>query len=185
MILFKYSLVILMAAHVLLSSSGVGSQAEVTIKGAVLDKGNSPIANVDVRVYKGDHLEGEARTDKNGRFSISFHSGSSPVTMMRYDLVDWNPTTISDLSGVRDHDITKVLGKAGSDLSYAEQLELSATLERIYAADHANHVSNEVFYEIYGNVLRSAKAKNQGFEKLLGQKFRAAMLDAAGHAGPR
>lgn len=180
MTLLKGFFVVFAALCALVLSPSVGSQPKHIIRGAVLDKDNHPIPGVLVSVNRGGHHD-ETHTDQDGKFSISFDPGP-PLELVKYDANDWNPSTISNLSGARDHDITKVLQPVGSKLSYEEQLELSASLELIYAADYMKGANEMAFATKFNRVIFSAKNKNRGFADLLGPRTSTAM---APHAATR
>jgi hypothetical protein len=137
---------------VLLLPSIASPQQRHKLEGEVLDNGNTPIVGVLVRIYRGSEKVGEDRTKQDGRYLISFVRGS-PISTIRYDQTDWNPATINDVSGARDHNINKVLHRVGSKLSYDEAMELLSVLERLYYIDRANNIPVASLREQYGSVI--------------------------------
>jgi len=151
---FKATLALLALAitPILVLTGITGSQQRHKLEGEVLNKENNPIPAVLVRIYRGNIKVGEDRTKPDGKYSISFDSGS-PINTIRYDDTDWNPATINDVSGARDHNINKVLSRVGSTLSFHEALELLSALERIYYIDRANNVPISKIRERYDGVI--------------------------------
>jgi hypothetical protein len=156
---FLTSLVLL--AVTLGLSSGVsrstGSPAQHKVEGEVLERSNAPIPVVLVRVYRGDtNIKlNESSSDKDGKYSITF-SDPGEAIRIRYDLTGWEPDVVSNISGARDHKITKVLNRVGTAHSYSEKRQLVSLLGLLYRLDVANGESRH-FVERYGTVVDGAK----------------------------
>lgn len=110
--------------------SGGESQMDFEVSGEVLDKENKPITAVLVQVERGAEVR-EARSDRNGKYVVTFKAGS-PLTTVKYEHTDWNPGTVADLSGERSHKINKTMYRRGSQLAALEAQDVLSALERIY-----------------------------------------------------
>ncbi len=107
----------------LIFSSLALSQQQNRIAGLVLDTNNIPIKGVTVRLYRGSRLIAESTTLQDGAYSLSFRSGST-ITTIEYYGSEWNPTTISNVSGLKNHTINKVLYRIGDMASAEQQVDL-------------------------------------------------------------
>jgi hypothetical protein len=165
MLRFK-TLLILTFSLIILFPTIVESQQRNKLEGEVLDKENNPIPGVLVRIYRNHQKVGEDRSNHEGKYLIIYFSGS-PITTIRYDHTDWNPATINEISGVRDHNINKVMNKVGSTLDFEEALDLIGTLERIYYIDRANDVQVDELREKYGSVIDKTHIPNVLQQKLM------------------
>lgn len=112
-----------------------------TIQGVVLDKEDSPIADVWIRIYRDAKIVGAGDTSKGGKYSIEFTEGS-PITTIRFDDVHtdpigrFHPTMILNLSGKTDHQLNKTMpGQVGHAVDQWGQLEILSTYERLYVLD--------------------------------------------------
>lgn len=126
------------------------------IEGEVLTKTNDPIPSVLVRIYRGSIKVGEATTGPDGKYSISFDRGD-PVTLIRYDCTSWDPATIDDVSGRRNHSINKVMYPVGSKLSVNQAIPVLFALQRIYYVDRANNVPVNESAERYAIAMETAR----------------------------
>ncbi len=118
------------------------AQVKHTIDGEVLDKENNAITGVLVKVYRGNQMIGEDRTQSDGKYKIMFDRGTL-ISTVRYEHSAWNPASITNISGARDHSIKKVLNSVGSMLSLSEGSELLYTVELFYRIDRASKVPVE------------------------------------------
>jgi hypothetical protein len=151
---------ILVFCPLLLLTSNAHTQTRRKIEGLVSDKDNIKIPAVLVRVYRGKEKLGEDRTKADGSYTVTFDN-ENHITTIRYDHSDWNPTVIRHVSGTRDNTINKVLSRAGDPLSSDEQRDLASTLERLYAIDRANGVSDVEFRAAYGETIYKAKLPSE------------------------
>jgi hypothetical protein len=127
------------------------------IEGVVVEKSNSPISDVLIRVY-GYDSEGRmqwitgGRSSPDGSFDIKSRGGG-PI-MVRFDPPgNWHPALISSLSGNHSHCLNQVLAPTGDAYSIDEILELCAAYERLHFIDAALHPSDEDVHQKYrGNL---------------------------------
>ena len=122
-------------------SASAGSSEHQTIRGVVLDKDNTPMADIWVRIYRGEKDIGSDFTKKGGAYAITFERGT-PIDTVRFDDPRTNPqdrihpAVVSNLSGQKDHFLSKVMpGKVGIGLSQWEDLEILSSYERLYVLD--------------------------------------------------
>lgn len=158
--LITVQLMILVFCPLVLLTSNARAQTRRKIEGLVSDKDNVKIAGVLVRVYRGTTKLGEDRTKGDGSYTVTFDN-ENHITTIRYDHSDWNPTVIRDMSGTRDNTINKVLSPEGDPLSQDEQRDLASTLERLYAIDRANGVSDVDFRAAYSDTISKAKIPSE------------------------
>jgi hypothetical protein len=126
------------------------------IEGVVLDTKGNTIEGVLVRMYRGPFgqmdLIGEGQTKRDGRYEIAFEGGS-PIRVVRYDyllqgLDSCHPGLVTNISGVQDHTLNKVMYRVGMAYDQDELLDILSTYERVYFIDVAHHVP---FDEIESN----------------------------------
>lgn len=110
------------------------------IEGEVLTNDNRPIPSVTIRAYRGSIKVGDATTGSNGKYLITFDSGDT-ITMLRYDCTSWDPASIDNVSGKRDHAINKVMYPVGSKLSKNQAFSLLLTLQTVYFVDTNNDIA--------------------------------------------
>ena len=112
-----------------------------TIEGVVVDQANQPVANIWVRLYRGEKEIGNDTTRADGSYSIEFDRGDS-LSAVRFDdvrtdaLDRYHPSLTSNLSGKTDQKVNKVMpGKVGRALGPWQDLELVSTYERLHVLD--------------------------------------------------
>jgi len=152
----KVTLILIATALIAVTASDTSSQQIHKIEGETLDKDSKVIASVLVRIYRGATKINEVRTDGMGSYSISFDRGS-PITTVRYDHSDWNPATINDVSGSRDHRINKVLHRIGSELPLGEADALFSTLSNLYYIDEANNIPRQEIQRKYRSAIEEVR----------------------------
>jgi|GEM_PF-6441487 len=129
----------------------VSAQKHNQIRGQVVDRENRPVAGVSVKIKRGPEILDSQRTDKGGSYVLRFPPGS-PISTVLYDCLDCYPCTIFNVSGSRDHTITKVIRKRGEALSPDEHAEVKATLT--YLANNSEILPSErARYEALGKTL--------------------------------
>lgn len=131
------------------------------IEGVVLDSENNPIEGVSVRMYRGPFGQidqiGEDRTKQDGRYEIGF-DGGSPIRIVRFDylfqgLDSCHPGLITNISGVQDHSLNKVMYKVGMAYDKDELFDILSTYERVYFIDVSHHVTlDEIENKYRGNL---------------------------------
>jgi hypothetical protein len=125
----KYETAVLCVVLTLATSwpSNVYAQKRNQIAGQVVDKGNHPIPGVAVKISRGAETLDKQRTDKNGQYVLKFLPGG-PISTVLYECMDCYPCAIFNVSGSKDHNITKVIIKRGDTLTANEHSEIEATL---------------------------------------------------------
>ncbi len=146
-------------ATAVLPSSTINAQQQ-KIEGEVLTNDNKAIPSVLVRAYRGSIKVGEATTGMDGKYVITFGNGNT-ITLVRYDCTNWDPATIDDVSGMRNHTINKVMYRVGSKLSLNQALPLLSTLQRVYFVDRANNVTPAELVERYGYAMETTRFPQQ------------------------
>jgi 5-hydroxyisourate hydrolase-like protein (transthyretin family) len=131
------------------------------LEGVVLDSENNPIEGVSVKMYRGPFgqidLIGEVQTKQDGRYEIGFDGGSS-IRIVRYDylfhgLDSCHPGLVTNISGVQDHILNKVMYKAGMAYDKDELLDILSTYERVYFIDVSHQVTlDEIKSKYRGNL---------------------------------
>ena len=118
------------------------------IEGVVLDSENNPIEGVSVKMYRGlfgqIDLIGEVQTKQDGRYEIGFDGGSS-IRIVRYDylfhgLDSCHPGLVTNIAGVQDHILNKVMYKAGMAYDKDELLDILKMNGPAQAATRATKV---------------------------------------------
>lgn len=125
------------------------AQQQNRIAGLVLDTTNKPIKGITVRLYRGSQLVGESTTLQDGIYSLSFRPGTT-ITTIEYYGSEWNPTTISNVSGSKNHTINKVLYRIGDGASNEQQLELLGALDKLFLISRQNNLSYDQYMAQYG-----------------------------------
>jgi hypothetical protein len=149
-------LVLLVLVAIILLSSPVVRGQQNNIAGLVLDKDNHPIKGITVRIYRGSQPIKEAITHQDGAYSMSFNLGS-PITTIEYYGSEWTPTTITNVSGAKNHTINKVLYKIGEIASYEQGSELLLTLDRLYYISRNNNIPFDEFTKRYGAAIDATR----------------------------
>jgi len=133
------------------------SQAQsITVRGLVTDDAGNPVAGVSVRAEQGAQVVGTTvQSDASGQYVLTVDQ--VPMFDVIYDHAAMHPDTIRRLSGVKDHDINKVLyplgGLATQDPFVA--LEVLQAYERIYLASAvAGELNTEDLQARYGERLQ-------------------------------
>jgi hypothetical protein len=131
------------------------AQQQNRIAGLVLDTNNKPIKGITVRLYRGSQLVGESTTLQDGIYSLSFRPGNT-ITTIEYYGSEWNPTTISNVSGSKNHTINKVLYRIGDVASNEQQLELLGSLDKLFLISRQNNLSFNQYMARYGAAVEAA-----------------------------
>ncbi|MFZ0279297.1 MAG: carboxypeptidase-like regulatory domain-containing protein [Candidatus Sulfotelmatobacter sp.] len=118
------------------------------IEGLVVDDQDHPIAAVMVSAYRGSSTVDSVTTGPDGKYSLKYSNGPT-ITTIIYEGSDWNPASIAEVSGKRDHTINKVLRRVGSELSTGAALDTLTAYHAIY------FVNGAAFNEPARNMLRS------------------------------
>ena len=131
------------------------------IEGVVLDSENNPIEGVSVRMYRGPFGQieqiGENQTKQDGRYEIGF-DGGSPIRIVRYDylfrgLDSCHPGFVTNISGVQNHTLNKIMYKVGMAYDKDELLDILSTYERVYFIDVSHHITSaEIESKYRGNL---------------------------------
>jgi hypothetical protein len=125
---------------------------QYVLKGEALDESNQGLDDVLVRIYRKDQKVGEDRTKNGGKYTVSYTSGDT-ISTIRYDFTGFNPATISDVSGKRDHTISKVLHPVGSNLARGELVEAFSSLQAVYFIDKAGGAKTADVKLAYGHAV--------------------------------
>jgi hypothetical protein len=152
----KISTLILCFLAALLSATPTVRGQQFRIAGLVLDNDNRPIKGVTVRIYRGSRVIREAITRADGAYALSFDRGGT-ITTIEYYGSEWNPTTISNISGAKSHTINKVLSKLGEVVSEEQALELLSTFDHLYLISRQNNIAFSEFTRRYGAALDAAR----------------------------
>jgi hypothetical protein len=106
------------------------------IEGLVVDDQDHPIAAVKVSAYRGTSTVDSVTTGPDGKYSLKYSNGPT-ITAIIYENSAWNPASIIEVSGNRDHTINKVLRRVGSDLSTGAALDALTAYHAIYFVNGA------------------------------------------------
>lgn len=123
------------------------AQKRNQITGQVVDKDNHPISGVSVKISRGSEVLDRQRTDKYGQYTLRFASGS-PISALLYECLDCYPCAIFNVSGSKDHNITKVIIKEGTALSVNEHSEIEATLEYLTNSSNISQAEREQYADL-------------------------------------
>jgi len=115
-----------------------------SVSGKVLDKNDTKIVGVDVEAYRQSLSVGKSQSDGDGKYSITFDSGS-PIETLRYDHVDWLPATVDNVSGSNDERIFKTLNSRTANLSFSDVQDALSDFDRIQRLDLANNSLRQNF----------------------------------------
>ena len=162
---------ILVVLSSLIFLNTISGQEQNKIAGLVLDTNNKPIKGIVVRLYRGSLMVGETTTLQDGVYSLSFRPGST-ITTIEYYGSEWNPTTISNVSGAKDHTINKVLHRIGTISTKEQQVEFLGSLDQLYLIARENNVSFDQYKVRYGAAIDAARkgSLTAGFVDLLNQR---------------
>lgn len=131
---------------------------ECKLHGRAVDKKNNGINGILVTVYRGNSKVGEDRSetegDKEGTYSIGFKDGD-PITDIFYECTGWITGYIHDLSGKENHFINKALYRTGEEASKNQKENFTTAISRRYDIEKANNMSDERFFQKYGNMIAS------------------------------
>jgi hypothetical protein len=122
------------------------------IDGQALDLSNNGLPSVFVSIYRGNELVNSGWTNKDGFYSVSF-AGGERISLVRYDLTNWYPGIVEDISGLRNHFINKVLIETSASLSPGERNSKRSHLSMLRELDESNGISEHQFNERYSQVL--------------------------------
>src|SRR5205085_1551570 len=79
------------------------------------------------------------------------------ITTIEYYGSVWNPTTITNVSGAKNHTINKVLSKLGAVASHEQGVELLSSLDQLYFIARKNNVPFSEFTSKYGAAITAAR----------------------------
>ncbi len=163
----------------------VNAQEQFKIEGQVLDKDNNPLPGVLIRLYRGSTpLTDHKRTGRDGTYSISFPPGI-PISKVRYDLTNWYPSLVENISGMRDHRINKVLMPSGGKMSVPEYQEVYTTFVKLKTLDLENGITNEKFSNEYGELFETLGDEQKKLHTSTTAAGRTTGVTAGGFPGVR
>lgn len=102
----------------------------LTIQGEVVDKDESPIQGIQVRVKRSGRLLAKISTDADGSYVLNLKQGET-IDELIYSGAGWWPETVVALSGIKDQLINKVLYRPESAPPSIDHLSILNTYERL------------------------------------------------------
>jgi len=112
------------------TSTTLVAQQTITVEGWVYDSSGSPLNQVTVKAWQEGKPSGKPfDTGKDGQYKLLL-TGGKAVSRIEYTRSDLDPGEVINLSGSKDHRISKILYKPGEPRPFA------ATVEQLAAYRH-------------------------------------------------